>query len=118
MIPETFFTVNEQIKLFLICILFGFPIGLFYDILRIIRIMIPHSSLAAALEDILFFSVYAVFITSFTYAAARSEFRFFYITGNLIGFSAYCFTFGKILTRLAVKVNLRIKSILKKHGLK
>ena len=72
MIPETFFTVNEQIKLFLICILFGFPIGLFYDIFRIIRIMIPHSSLAAALEDILFFSVYAVFITSFTYAAARS----------------------------------------------
>lgn len=117
MIPETFFTVSEQLKLFLICILFGFPTGLFYDIFRIIRIVIPHNSLAAALEDILFFSVYAVFITSFTYAAARCEFRFFYIAGNLIGFSAYRFTFGKILTGFAVKVNLRIKSILKKHDL-
>lgn len=117
MIPETFFTVSEQLKLFIICILFGFPLGLFYDIFRIIRIMLPHGTLATAIEDVLFFSVYAVFITSFTYAAARSEFRLYFTAGNLIGFCIHYFTSGKILTRFTVKTNLKIKSILRKHHL-
>lgn len=118
MIPETFFTVGEQFRLFFISILFGFPIGLFYDVFRILRIIIPHNSLAAALEDILFFAVYSVFITSFTYAAARSEFRIYYIAGNITGFFIYWFTAGKILTGTALKITMFVKSILKKQHFK
>lgn len=92
---ESFFTVSEQLNLFFICILFGIPLGLLYDVFRILRIILPHNALATAAEDVLFFIIYSVFIMLFTYTAARSEFRMYFIFGNLAGFFIYYFTARK-----------------------
>ncbi|MBE6853383.1 MAG: hypothetical protein E7505_07885 [Ruminococcus sp.] len=106
---ESFFTVGEQMQLFLISCLFGIPIGIFYDIFRVIRIILPHSSLLTAAEDVLFFVLYSVFIMSFTFSAARSEFRMYYIFGNIIGFAVYYFTIGRLVTGLFMRITLMIK---------
>lgn len=106
---ESFFTVSEQMQLFLISCMFGIPIGVFYDIFRVIRILFPHGTLLTAAEDLLFFIVYSVFIMAFTYAAARAEFRMYYIFGNLTGFALYYFTAGKIITGLFLRISFFIR---------
>lgn len=111
---ESFFTVSEQMQLFLMSCLFGIPIGIFYDIFRVIRIILPHNSVTTAIEDVLFFVVYSVFIMSFTFSAARSEFRVYYIIGNLIGFSVYYFTVGKIITGIFLKISLLFKKLIRR----
>lgn len=109
---ESFFTVSEQMQLFLLSCFLGIPIGFFYDIFRIIRIILPHNSLATAVEDVLFFAVYSVFIMSFTFAAARSEFRMYFVAGNIIGFAFYYFTAGKFIAGFFVRISLIIKKAL------
>lgn len=111
---ESFFTVSEQLQLFSLSCLLGIPVGLFYDIFRIIRIILPHNSLATALEDVLFFAVYAIFIMSFTFAAARAEFRMYFIFGNIIGFLFYYFTAGKIITGISLRLSIAIKKFIRR----
>lgn len=96
-------------RLFLISCVLGIPIGIFYDIFRIIRIIIPHNNVFTAIEDLLFFVVYSVFIMCFTIGAAKAEFRIYYVLGNFIGFSVYFFTIGNIITDLFVKLTYFMK---------
>ncbi len=109
---ESFFTASQQLKLFMISCLFGIPIGIFFDIFRVIRIIFPHGKLLAALEDIVFFVVYGIFIMCFTSAAARSEFRMYFCIGNLLGFLIYFFTVGNTVVKF-----LKIIAGLIKKGL-
>lgn len=97
-IPETFFTVHEHLILFGASCLFGVILGVFYDFFRTLRLIFPHKYLMVLAEDVVFMTCYAVFISSFTSAAARGEFRFFYIFGNLIGFILYIVTAGNVVT--------------------
>lgn len=108
-IPETYFTVQEQTTLFLYACLLGLPIGLFYDIFRILRVLLPHHLLAAMLEDILFCFGCAVVLASFTVTACRGEFRLFYAIGMLLGSLLWRFLFGnpslKIIRRTAIVIH-------------
>lgn len=106
---ESFFTVSEQMKLFLLSCLFGFPIGIVYDVFRAVRIIFPSGKIAAAIEDILFFIIYAVFLMCFTVSCARSEFRIYFCVGNLIGFIIYFFTVGNITIRIINKTAASVK---------
>lgn len=98
-------------RLFLISCLFGVAAGIVYDVFRILRILIYHNALITALEDLLFFILYSVFIMSFTLGAARGEFRFYYMFGNILGFLIYFFSVGN----LVIGIFLRISSVFKKY---
>lgn len=106
---ESFFTVSQQLKLFLISCLFGIPIGIVFDIFRAVRVVIPHGKAAVAVEDILFFLLYGIFIMAFSAAAARSEFRFYFCIGNLLGFLIYHFTAGNLAVMLIRKIAGAVK---------
>lgn len=98
-VPETFFSVKEEVFLFLFSCIAGVFIGVFYDIFRTVRIIIPHNAFFVFIEDIIFLAVYAVFLTSFASAQARGELRFYFIIGNAIGFIVYFFTVGTFIIR-------------------
>ena len=53
-VPETFFTVSEELVLFGLSCLAGAVIGVFYDIFRVIRIIFPHNDVLILIEDIIF----------------------------------------------------------------
>jgi len=109
-IPETFFSISEQLRLFLFSCLFGAVIGVFYDLFRAIRILLPHNSVLVAIEDVIFIVLYAVFAVAFTSAAARGEFRFYYVLGNVIGFAVYFFTVGSVVIKVINRlINILIK---------
>ncbi len=41
---------------------------------------------------------------AFTIAAARADFRVYYILGNFLGFALYFFTVGNIVTGVFIKI--------------
>ncbi|MGN0621213.1 MAG: spore cortex biosynthesis protein YabQ [Porcipelethomonas sp.] len=109
---ESFFTASEQLRLFVLSCLLGVPAGICFDAFRVLRMLVPHNRIAVAAEDIVFFFLYAVFVMSFTVSAARSEFRFYFCLGNILGFTVYHFTAGNLVTFVLKKIILKVKKVL------
>ena len=108
-VPETFFSINEEIFLFGLSCIFGVVIGICYDIFRTARILFPHNTILVVIEDVLFMTGYTIFLSSFASACARGELRFYYIVGNTIGFILYLFTIGSIVINTMKKIYFIIK---------
>ena len=62
---ETFFTVQEQTRLFVLACLAGIPLGMLYDGLRILRAVFPHGKISVAAEDILFLLLWSFHLMGF-----------------------------------------------------
>lgn len=111
-VPESFFTVHEQLVLFGLSCVFGAVLGICYDVFRTLRIVLPHNSWLVAAEDIIFMLGYGIFLSVFVSAVARGEFRFYYVIGNLIGFILYLITAGTAVVAAVRKLFSFIKLIL------
>lgn len=72
-IPDTYFTVQEQTTLFLFACLLGLPMGLLFDLFRMLRVLFRHAMVVVAIEDILFCCTCAVTLAAFTSVACRGE---------------------------------------------
>ena len=96
-VPETFFSVHEELLLFGISCLAGAVIGAAYDVLRALRLIFPHNTWLTAIEDLLFMAVYGVFLQSFASAAARGHLRGYFVIGNILGFAVYHATVGNVV---------------------
>jgi spore cortex biosynthesis protein YabQ len=95
-VPETFFSVPEELRLFLLSCLWGLAIGASYDVFRAVRLLFRHNAALTAAEDVLFAVLYGVFLWSFASGAARGELRVYYVIGNMIGAALYHFTVGRV----------------------
>lgn len=109
---ETFFTVTEQSQLLIDAILLGIPLGVCYDILRTIRLLLPHGKIAVAAEDIAFLLFYGGALLCFSVVLARGEVRGYYLLGSLLGFLLYYCTLGKLTVSLLRRLILLIRGIL------
>lgn len=49
----------EQTRLLIFAVLLGIPLGVVFDVLRTLRLLLPHGKLAAALEDVAFLLLWA-----------------------------------------------------------
>lgn len=103
-VPETFFSVREELTLFGLSCLAGAVIGLCFDVLRAFRLIFRHGIWLTALEDVAFLALYAVYLSAFASAAARGELRFYHIVGNALGFTLYFFTLGSIVIHILRKI--------------
>jgi len=112
-LPETFFSINEQVQLFLISCILGAVFGVVYDAFRAMRLLLPHNSLLVAIEDILFITIYTIAVISFTSAAGRGDFRIYYVFGNILGFTLYLATVGSIVIRIINRLIFIIRWLLK-----
>lgn len=110
-VPETFFSVGEELRLFLLTCLTGAIFGVYYDVFRTLRLAVRHNKFFVLLEDILFLATYAVYLLSFASAEARGELRGYYVLGGIIGFTLYYFTVGKTVIRLMQKLTGVIKCV-------
>ncbi|MBQ8582876.1 MAG: spore cortex biosynthesis protein YabQ [Ruminococcus sp.] len=110
-VPETFFSVNEELLLFGMSCIMGAVFGVIYDIFRIIRIIFAHNGILIALEDIVFLGIYGVSLIAFASAAARGELRFYFVIGNFIGFTLYFFTIGSIVSSAVRKLFFALKKV-------
>lgn len=102
-VPETFFTISEELRLFFLSCAAGAVFGIYYDVFRVLRLTIPHKSFFVFWEDVIFLATFAVFLSAFAAAEARGELRGYYALGSLIGFTLYHFSIGSFVVRLINK---------------
>ncbi len=111
-VPETFFSVSEEIVLFGLSCAFGIIIGICYDIFRTARILFPHNTVLVVIEDVIFMAGYSIFLSSFSSAAARGELRFYYVIGNALGFIVYFFTLGSVVIGAMKKIYFAFRKVI------
>ena len=95
------FTDAEQLRqLFLSCGL-GFLLGAYYDVFRVLRLILKKGKLSYFVQDILFFVTAAVVTFLFSLAVMNGQLRFYLFLGEIVGFTAYYFTVGVVVMRFA-----------------
>ena len=101
---------SEQLTIFVSALGFGFLLGIFYDILRALRLSITKSKIAVIIFDIIYFLMFGFLTFLFTLALNKGEVRFYIIAGELIGALFYYFSFGIAV----IKITDRFISLLRK----
>lgn len=96
---ETFFTVSEQCALFLLSVVLGIGIGVFYDVFRTLRIVFPPAAKKNAVfaEDIVFMVASGAAIFIYAAVLCRGQVRFFCVIGTILGFLLYIATVGSLI---------------------
>lgn len=88
------FEQSDQLKFFLLSLGAGFALGVFYDILRALRLSVTNSKAATVIFDVLYFTVFGFATFLFILAINKGQIRFYIIFGETIGAAFYYFSFG------------------------
>ena len=99
-IPDTYWTIREELALFGGSCLLGIPTGLLFDGFRAFRRCVRHPAWAVAIEDALWLLGAAVLLLVYASACAKGVFRAYYAAGCLLGFILYEMTLGQPAMRL------------------
>ncbi|MBE6905618.1 MAG: hypothetical protein E7476_05065 [Ruminococcaceae bacterium] len=102
-------SVAEQTWMFLASVALGAALGVCYDVFRILRIAIPHRTVAVVAEDILFFALCAAATFCFLLAAGDGQLRAFIIIGEAVGGILYYCTIGVLIIGIARWIIAAIK---------
>lgn len=81
--------ITIELQFFMISILWGALVLLAYDLLRILRRIIPHSSFFIAVQDMIFWVLTSVFIFAMIYVKNSGTIRGFSVMGMVIGMVIY-----------------------------
>ncbi|MBC8545335.1 spore cortex biosynthesis protein YabQ [Clostridiaceae bacterium NSJ-31] len=103
--------VNTQTTVFLQSLALGFALGLFYDVFRIFRLAIRHSSAIIFLEDITYFVVCAIVTFLFSLSAINGHVRVFLVIGELLGATVYYFSLGALVMRVSKAIIRFVKAL-------
>lgn len=96
---ESFFTVYEQTRLFLLSVAMGAVFGIIFDIFRALRVIFPFlkKNIPTIICDILFVIICGLGIYFFSLVFARGEVRMYYAAGALLGMIIYLMTAGTVI---------------------
>lgn len=106
---------NENMFL-LYALLMGIFITFVYDILRIIRRVIPHGVLLVSLEDIAFWIYCGVKVFLLMYHESNGTLRWFAIFGALVGMIAYKKTISPFFVKYVSLLLQKVLHIMGKCG--
>ncbi len=76
-------------------LILGFCLGLYWELFRFLRQVIPHKSVAVALEDLVFFLGCAFAFWLISFAFGLGQIRWFSVCATALGFLLYLLTLGK-----------------------
>lgn len=102
----------QQTQVFLLCIGFGFSMGLFYDVFSMLRKMFFTSRITVFIQDIVYFLVCTVGAFFFLLCINGLDLRFYVLAGMGMGFLVYYFTLGIIVSRFCKAVATRVNRLL------
>ena len=109
-----------QLYSFLIYLVSGIIIGIFFDVFRILRKSFHTSDLLTYIEDIIFWIITGLFLFSkivllfnaLLFQISDGEIRIYNIIALLLGGILYLLTMSKIFIKINVKIMTFIKSLL------
>lgn len=96
--------LNTQTISFLFSLGFGLIIGILYDLVRTIRLIITPSKIVLYITDFLFILFAALATFLFCLTVTNGEVRWYILFGEIIGFFVYYFTFGVLAVRLTARI--------------
>lgn len=94
-------SVAQQFQQFFLSCGLGFLLGLYYDVYRVLRLILHSKKGAVFIQDMLFFLTSAVITFLFCLAVTDGRLRFYVFLGEGIGFFAYYQTIGRLVMRFA-----------------
>ena len=107
------FTGGSQLyELFLSCGC-GFLLGAYYDVFRLLRVMLPCRRWTVFVQDVVFFVTAAVITFLFDLTLTGGLLRFYLFVGLAAGFLAYRFTLGRLVMTCAATVLRAIAACLR-----
>lgn len=107
-------TVINQLYSFLVYIISGVLISLFFDVFRILRKSFKTSDLITYIEDIIFWLATGIFLLYVIFKFNNGEIRAYIFLGIILGVAIYILLFSKYF----IKFNVKLINILKKIILK
>ena len=113
---ETFFTVSEQCSLFLLSVVLGLGIGVFYDVFRTLPIVFPPAAKKNAVfaEDIVFMAASGAAVFVYAAVLCRGQVRFFCVLGTFLGFLLYIATVGSLIVSILRRIAAAIVKFFRK----
>lgn len=113
-------SLHTQAQLFLLTVLIGGGMGVFYDVLRIFRHALPHKVFWIQLEDGIFWLLAVFSVFGMMLRASGGEIRFFVILGLFGGMGLYMLVLSpwvisasnRIIALLRYLINLFFRIIL------
>lgn len=102
-------SLAQQTKGFLLSLGFGFIMGFFYDVFRIIRICISRTKAAFIVFDILYCTFLCFCTFLFFLIVNEGELRAYLLLGEAIGFAVYYFSLGAAIFSVSEKIISFIK---------
>lgn len=102
----------NQAYIFMIFILNGFLIGIFFDIFRVLRKSFKTSDFITYIEDILFWIFTGLSLLYTIFKFNNGEIRLYIFLGIFLGISVYLLIFSKIFININVKIINIIKKII------
>ena len=106
--------MNNQLYQFLIYIVSGIAISIFFDIFRVLRKSMKTSNLITYIEDAIFWIIVGLFLIWEIFTVSYGELRSYIFIGLLLGIVLYLVTISKYFIRFNVKILNFIKKIIKK----
>lgn len=107
-----FFGTALEWKLFFGALILGLVLGALYDVFRALRLSLKHPRAVVFVEDVLFVMIFGLSFYSYCTELCRGQIRFFILAAMLIGFAAYIFTLGRIVSKTVAKGVKICKSVL------
>ena len=101
-----------QLYSFLIYLVSGIIIGIFFDVFRILRKSFHTSDLLTYIEDIIFSIITGLFLLFVLFQISDGEIRIYNIIALLLGGILYLLTMSKIFIKINVKIMTFVKSLL------
>ncbi len=111
---EYILSLSTQTRSFLLSLGFGLIIGILYDVLRIVRILLSFSKIATFVTDFLFSVLSAVMTFLFCLSVTNGEVRLYIILGEFIGFSVFYLSFGTVAVKFSEKTVKKIFNVFRK----
>lgn len=108
------FPISEQLTVFMLSLGAGFVLGLLYDAVRIVRLIVPGGKATVIVFDMLFFALSAFLSFLFILAVNKGYVRAYILLGEALGFVLFMLTFGAAVLRAgSAAVNFVKKMLLR-----
>lgn len=106
--------IVEESNFFLYSICVGFLISFIYDIIRLIRSLVPHNSFFISLEDVLFWLFTSCVQFLLLYKLNNGMVRWYSIAGALFGMVLYIKSLGQYMVSFLSGIIKKILHIVKR----
>lgn len=106
--------VTSQASLFITSIQIGILMGMFFDLIRVFRKILPHPNFLVQIEDMLFWIICGFVGFYRLYICNYADIRPYILLGIVLGGIFYLATFSIIFMKIAIKVIDFVKAIIHK----